>query len=121
MSATALRFISLTHAVSRIKQVCDDAKDTARASPYFFLVGAGISHPPVPLARDIIADCKKRAMTFDRLAAPSSPGPMADYSHWLDQALPSPSLRKKYFASLIENKPISSANFRLAHILLAEP
>ena len=115
------KFMALSEAVSRIKQVCESANGKGHASPFFFLVGAGISNPPVPLARDIIADCKDRATKLKRSADPSNSAAMGDYSHWLDQAFPSPSLRKDYFASLIRNKPISSANFRLAHVLLSEP
>lgn len=39
------------------------------------------------------------------------------YSHWLRQAFPQPRQRQQYFKSLIDRKPISHANFRLAHLL----
>jgi hypothetical protein len=39
------------------------------------------------------------------------------YSHWLQMALPDRGMRQKYFKGLIEKKPISHANFRLAHLL----
>lgn len=43
---------------------------------------------------------------------------MEVYSHWLRQAFPQPRQRQQYFRSLIEGKPISHANFRLAHLLI---
>jgi tetratricopeptide (TPR) repeat protein len=42
---------------------------------------------------------------------------MEVYSHWLRQAFPQPRQRQQYFKGLIEGKPISHANFRLAHLL----
>ena len=44
--------------------------------------------------------------------------PLDIYSHWLQLAFPQPSQRQRYFKDLIAKKPISHANFRLAHLLL---
>lgn len=109
--------ISLSEAVSEIKQACDECSDTY---PFFFLVGAGISHPPVPLAGQITEACRKKAISLERDKEPQQTDSMNQYSHWFDRAYPQPVQRKKYLKSIIENKPISRANFRLAHLLLGE-
>ena len=50
--------LSLKSAAGKIKQSYDSAIDKGRASPFFFVTGAGISAPQVPLAQAIIRDCK---------------------------------------------------------------
>jgi len=110
------RFIELDDAVSRIKQACESRpKDS---SPFFFLVGAGISHPSVPLAKDIINHCKKVAE--DRRRSVDVPGVTGvdQYSNWFQTAYSEPYQRQEYLQQLIENKSITHANFRLAHLLL---
>jgi tetratricopeptide (TPR) repeat protein len=44
---------------------------------------------------------------------------MDRYCFWLEQAFRQPVDRQAYFRSLIEGKPISAANLRLAHLLLS--
>jgi tetratricopeptide (TPR) repeat protein/NAD-dependent SIR2 family protein deacetylase len=110
------RFIELDDAVSRIKQACD--KPSKDSSPFFFMVGAGISYPSVPLATDIVNDCQKVAETYGRTAkAPDTSG-VEMYSHWFQTAYAEPYQRQEYLQKLIEGKPITHANFRLAHLLL---
>lgn len=46
--------VLLEDAVSEIKQACSEVD-----RPFFFIVGAGISHPPIPLVRNIIMNVKK--------------------------------------------------------------
>jgi hypothetical protein len=108
--------ISLSDAVSEIKQACDLAVDTYP----FFLVGAGISHPQVPLAGQITEECRNKAIGLGRTGESQHTDAMNLYSHWFEQAYPQPIQRKNYLKSIIENKPISRANFRLAHLLLGE-
>jgi tetratricopeptide (TPR) repeat protein len=87
-----------------------------KASPFFFVIGAGISLPQVPLASDIIRECKSRT---NGVQGPTSGSAVLDeYSYWLDAAFNSPAERQDYFQSLIKAKPIPLANFRLAHLLL---
>jgi tetratricopeptide (TPR) repeat protein len=89
-----------------------------KASPFFFVIGAGISLPQVPLACDIIRECKSRSNG----AEGPTPGTavLDEYSYWLDTAFNSPAERQDYFQSLIKAKPIPLANFRLAHLLLGK-
>jgi tetratricopeptide (TPR) repeat protein len=107
--------IDLSTAVAEIRT----AYDTPPARPpFFFIVGSGISYPSVPIAADIIEHCKER--TLSRGANwPDLPdmSPLALYSFWFDKAYPQPIDRQRYFRSLIENRPITDANLRLAHAL----
>jgi tetratricopeptide (TPR) repeat protein len=43
--------------------------------------------------------------------------PLDTYSHWFETALPQASQRQRFFKERIVGKPISHANFRLAHLL----
>ncbi len=111
-----IQLIDIKRAVSEIKQACEESQKEGR-QPFFFLVGAGISCPPIPLASEIIEECKARATKYGRTSEPSGK-PMDIYSQWFQQAYPHSSQRQRYLRKLIEGKPISEANFRLAHLLL---
>lgn len=109
--------IELDDAVSRIKQACESGEKDS-PSPFFFMVGAGISHPSVPLARDVIAHCKEMARTYHRTSDPGKTNTLDQYSHWFQTAYAEPDQRQRYLRRLIEGTPITHANFRLAHLLL---
>jgi hypothetical protein len=113
----APREIDLATAISEIKQACDEAKHLSRPSPFFIIVGAGISAPIVPLAPEIIQHCKVLAKENNRGGAPPSSSVLDAYSYWFERAFPHRSQRQRYFRELIEGKPISHANLRLAHLL----
>jgi len=104
--------IELDEAISRIQQACDGRS----LSPFFFMVGAGISYPSVPLAVDIVSKCKEVAKTFGRSLESAEKSPLDDYSHWFQTAYAEPDQRQKYLRELIEGKQITHANFRLAHL-----
>ncbi len=111
----ATREIDLETAVSEIKQACDESPDGK--PPFFIIAGAGVSMPSVPLASEIAQECKAIAVKNNRATEPTSKLPLDVYSHWFERAFPQASQRQRYFKKLIENKPISHANFRLAHLL----
>ncbi|MGD0499897.1 MAG: SIR2 family protein, partial [Bryobacteraceae bacterium] len=113
-----MRIIDLKLAVSEIKQAVEDARKRGRPSPFFFVAGAGISNPPVPLAGEIQEDCKRIALEYGRPGGSPSPRPGDAYSHWFSQAYPQPEQRQRYLRDLMEKAFISRANFRLAHLLL---
>lgn len=95
--------------------------DRGHAQPFFFVVGAGISAPTVPLAREIIEHCRGRVAHLDHAGAPPpAPGVLDAYSYWFDRAYPQPADRQRYLRSLIHNKPLSDASLRLAHILASQ-
>jgi tetratricopeptide (TPR) repeat protein len=109
------REIDLATAVSEIGQACDDDRGK---SPFFIIAGAGTSYPSVPLASKIAEDCQTTAAKYNRTGPPAGASPLDIYSHWLQMAFPQASQRQRYFKGLISDKPISHANFRLAHLLL---
>jgi len=108
----------LGRAVNQIKQACDERREKEQHSPFFFIVGAGISFPPIPLAGAIVEDCKAKAIALGRTEEPTDGAAVDNYSYWFQAAYPQPIERQDYLRRKIENKPISHANFRLAHILL---
>jgi tetratricopeptide (TPR) repeat protein len=112
------KLVDLQTAANQIRQACENAQSYGLGRPFFFLVGAGISNPPIPLASSIESDCKSIASTYNRVNGPIKGQPIETYSHWFQTALPHAVLRQRYLRELIEGKSISPANFRLAHLLL---
>ena len=109
--------LDLQTAVDHIVQACREPGLETR-SPFFLIVGSGISHPSVPLARQILDACRERARDLGRTQQPPPGKPIDEYSHWFQLAFPQPAQRQRYLRSLIEGTPISPANLRLAHLLL---
>lgn len=115
-----MEVIDLGTAVDHIKQACEDDTSEHPKHPFFFLVGAGISYPPIPLSSAIVEHCKSKTAAQQHKRTIEQPGniPIDIYSHWFQQAYPHPIQRQRYLRKLIEGKPISAANLRLAHLLL---
>ncbi|MBZ5581890.1 MAG: SIR2 family protein [Acidobacteriia bacterium] len=113
-----MKKVDLVTAVGHIKQVCGENRAIQDRLPFFFLVGSGLSYPPVPLAAKIEESCKVLSREQKRTTAPAGKRAIDTYSHWFDHAYPHPIERQRYLRSLIEGKSISHANFRLAHLLL---
>ncbi|MCR4319533.1 MAG: SIR2 family protein, partial [Candidatus Brocadiaceae bacterium] len=110
--------IDLETAVDHILRACKAVHKKGH-SPFFFLVGGGISFPPVPLASEIVEHCKaKDAKECARTTEPPGKQLIDIYSHWFDQAYPQPRDLQEYLRELIEGKPLSHANLYLAHLLL---
>jgi tetratricopeptide (TPR) repeat protein len=108
--------VELSSAVSEIAQAVRGARERKEpTSPFFFLVGSGISTPVVPGAAGIEALCRAKAGAT-KVDEPVSA--MSRYSFWFERAFPQPRERQALIDSLVRNKPISSANLRLAHLLI---
>src|SRR5712692_4779034 len=112
-----MTILDLDGAVSAILQASEGAGSGDRR-PFTLIVGSGMSHPPIPLSRGIVEDCKAVATKFNRTAEAPGTQPIDVYSHWFERAYPNARQRQQYLRSLIEGKPISPANLRLAHLLL---
>lgn len=112
----SLQLIELETAANHIQRACKSFNK--EGSPFFFLVGAGISYPPIPLASKIIEDCVVTAGQYGLIIPPSGKQSIDKYSYWFQQAYPQPVDRQIYLRNLIEGKAISAANFRLAHLML---
>jgi tetratricopeptide (TPR) repeat protein len=111
--------LQLEEAVDNILLGWKRTQEKKQPPPFVFIVGAGVSYPPVPLGGQIAADCEKIARARKELSTPPSMSPMETYSFWFERAFPDATDRQQYLAGLIKEKPISPANFRLAHLLLA--
>ena len=111
--------VDLDAAISEIRQACEGLSSQPQRSPFFFVVGAGISFPPVPLASSIIEHCREVARRYNRTDQPSASASLDAYSHWFSRAYPGARQRQQYLRSLIEKKPLSLAGLRLAHLLSA--
>src|SRR5882757_17568 len=99
-----MKALDLVTAASHIKQACDDS-DLSSRSPFFFLVGAGISSPSIALASDIEKECRSLAAKYKRLNEPRGTNAIDTYSHWMGTAFPHPVQRQRYLRRLIEKKP----------------
>jgi tetratricopeptide (TPR) repeat protein len=112
-------FLELEQAVNQIKNACRSSSDPpTQQRKFFFIIGAGVSLPSVPLARAITAHCKQEAERKGSQSHQAEKTTSEDYSYWLQEAYPQRSDRQRYLRELIEGKPISHANLRLAHLLL---
>ncbi len=108
--------LDLDMAVGEICQACDGK--TGKQSPFFLIVGAGISAPTLPLAVEIEAECKTVALKYKRVLGPPGRNPIDTYSHWFSSAFAHAEQRQQYLRLKMLDKPISPAVFRLAHLLL---
>src|SRR3990172_5147069 len=113
-----MNVVGFDDAIREITDVCKEAKERKQPSPFVFVVGAGISHPSIPLAPQIEEHCRERAMQRGVKSQPSDSSPMGRYSHWFGKAYPHADQRRAYLQSLVEGKRASLANLRLAHLLL---
>lgn len=115
------RLIDLDRALTEILMTCRSIpKDEQR--PFFFIVGAGISYPPVPLAAQIIKDCQGQAKKYyPEIVEPEEVkkrGAMASYDFWMGKAFPQRGLRQAYLKEKIDKQYITKSNVVLAHLLL---
>ncbi len=107
----------LKKAVSEIHQIVDQEE----RSPFFFIVGAGVSAPEVPLAGDIEKHCRERAKKYyETPDLPTGRSMMERYSHWFQRGYTSARTRRKYLDSIMSKVSISRANDKLARILVAD-
>lgn len=113
-----MKLLNLKQAVTQIKQACDGIEESKR-SPFFFVVGAGISYPPVPLASDLVKAFRENAGRYSDLEEPQGKRSIDEYSHWFEQAYPQRIDRQRFLRELTKAKTISHANLRLAHLLLS--
>jgi tetratricopeptide (TPR) repeat protein len=104
--------ITLAEATTHIVNTC-----ARHRRPFFFMVGAGVSFPPIPLAPHVIEACRKQCPGSE---VPKDLDPMREYSWWFQRAFHSPADRQWYLRSLIEKQSVSHANLRLAHLLLSK-
>ena len=112
--------IGVDAAIRRIRQECTQVdNDQSWSPPFFFLVGAGISSPTVPLAAELAEECRKRAHKAGIIDPPTDDSPLGAYSHWFASAFPGAAQRRAFLRSKIHDKQITEANLRLAYVLIS--
>ena len=104
--------IDLNEAINEIKNILDDVEN----SPFFLMVGAGVSIPNIPSAQSIIEICRKKL----NITKKDTINYACEYSEILSKAFPSPELRRKFLESIIVNTKITDSNMELADILLSK-
>jgi tetratricopeptide (TPR) repeat protein len=87
------------------------------AAPFFFIVGAGISHPPIPLAAGIEQICRKEIADQGRTPPFAAGSPLDRYQACFETAFEQADERRHFLHQLLDTARISAANFRLAHLL----
>jgi len=86
--------------------------------PFFLIVGAGISHPSIPLAAGIERLCREEIAKAALGPPPLESGsPLDRYERCFEHAFPHAEDRQIFLHSLIHKAAVSPANFRLAHLL----
>src|SRR4051812_6858201 len=113
-----MAFVDLDTAVGEIGQACSDNPRADIKHPFFFMLGAGISFPSIPLAAGIVDQTMRKAIGLGRSDPPPSALPIDAYSYWFERAYPQARSRQGFLRGLIHGQPISPASFRLAHLLL---
>ena len=112
-----MNLIHLPQAITQIRQGCDETPPGER-KPFFFLVGAGISAPSIPLAGEIVQRLRTKAAEYGKRDTPSRNDPVSEYAHWFQAAFPHAKHRQKFLRDMMRDQPITHANLRLAHLLL---
>lgn len=114
-----MREITISQACREIFDACTDAYVSKQTPPFIFLIGSGVSHPPLPLASGLIEKCKSMAKGTDEVER-SELSRLEEYSHWLEVACPQPIQRRNLLRNIVNGQRLSAANLRLAHLLLNE-
>lgn len=104
-----MRERDLDSAISEIIHACSDS--TGANPPFFFIVGAGLSHPIIETASGLMGECKAKALKNGKSAEPPSQDRMDTYSYWMDAAFPHAEQRRKYLQEKVQNKNISLATY----------
>ena len=87
-----------------------------RPDSFFFMVGAGVSAPCIPLASQVIEDCRQRVKEAGKRVRMPDLDEDA-YAVALEQAFPSRVARRDYFNELVRCAPLTLANMVLAQLL----
>lgn len=114
------KLLALETAAARIRETVRESRKPRGAkgvAPYFFVCGAGISVPSVPLSWAIQKECRERAENLGLASGTPPTDPAGQYSFWLEQAYPDADQRRVYFRDKILGRPLTDANLRLAHLL----
>jgi tetratricopeptide (TPR) repeat protein len=114
-----MNILDLKDAVVEIQQACDETED-GDTHPFFFIIGAGLSAPSIPLAGAMVQHFQEKAKKYgkdENIGKDKTVG-IDEYDFWFNQAYPQRIDRQRYLRKMIKDQTISHANLRLAHLLL---
>ncbi len=103
----------LLNADRAINEICSIQDREA----FFFMVGAGISRPPVPTAREMIAEWKDTAEKAGRSPASTGGDALDLYEAFFKHAYTSNGMRQDYMRKKIQDQLLPPANYKLAKIV----
>ena len=105
--------MNLLNADRAVKDICE-VKD---GKSFFFMVGAGISRPPVPAAREMITEWKKIAEQAGRLPDIVDSDSLSQYETFFKSAFTSNRARQDYIKTKIQDQLLPCASYKLAKIV----
>ena len=114
----SMKILDIKTAASHIKQACDDSRQLKHRSPFFFLVGAGISHPPIPLACEIESECKAVAAKYIQTYLGQVNPAITAYSKALESGSKAALVGLGYLKLMAEQLEDAESNFLKASKLL---
>lgn len=103
-----------------LDQAVQDICEKKDLNAFFFTVGAGISRPPVPAAREMIDEWKQMASNngrVPRLPSGGNPTTLDLYEAWFKCACTDNASRQDYMRRKIQDQLVSPANYKLAKIV----
>lgn len=106
--------INLKRAIELISRAYSNIKPHSKKSPFFYIVGSGISSNSIPLAGEMIKEFE------DKLGKEISiqKTPQNKYSEYFEEVYNEPAERRDYLYNLMKDAPITEANLLLAHLLI---
>ena len=112
-----MQLVDLDTAVGADTERADD-ESGGRATPSFLSSGRASRLRSCRWRHRFQEDCRAVA-SVQRTGEATSPKPIDLYSYWFQNTYPQPVQRQRFLRKLIDGKPISHSNFRLAHLLSA--
>lgn len=105
--------MNLLNADRAVKDICE-VKD---GKSFFFMVGAGVSRPPVPAAREMISEWKQIAEQAGRLPGTVNGDSLSQYETFFKSAFTSNRARQDYIRTKIQDQLLPPASYKLAKIV----
>lgn len=96
-----------------------DTNSRGVASPFFFLVGAGLSVPTIPMSSEMTKILSER-FNGDRKNLQPPSDPQDAYSFWFELTMPSAVERARFLREMVEGKSVSPGAFSLSKALCWE-
>src|SRR6185436_124071 len=109
-----MKTLNLQTAVAEIVGAIQRRKENESWRTFFFVIGAGISSPSIPLAWEIEQRCRAEIAKRELEMPPETGSAFERYQSCMERAFSQAAERQQFLHEEINGKPISAANFRLA-------